>query len=255
VTVVLKTNTVKYTGKATKLTVYVYTAAGTKLSSKQFTATPDTDTSVGKHTLTVKLNDSNYTFTDGSDEAEVTYYIVNKTDGLTVTATSKAVNYGSIPEIKVTVKQGSKKVNATVTTGLDELKDADGKIAAGIYTVAVSATYGEETVTTQVLVTVKAEKVTLKSIKLDTKTQAEVKELDKQELEETIKNKIIAASKGLTEDDIESVTITNMDAVVSATKTVKVKYTVKLADDSNKTFTSGKFVHTKDASVSLKVKG
>jgi hypothetical protein len=259
VTVVLKSATLKGDGKkAVKPTVYVYTAEGKKLSSKLFSVSYDNNdnTTIGDHTLTVTLLTNAYTFAEtGESTAQAAYTIVNKTSGLVLTTSTKAVAYGETPVINVTVKQGSKKIAATPEYNFEDLLDENGNIPAGIYSVAVTAKTAAGDVSTQVLVTVKATKVTLKSIKLDTYTQAQVKELDKEELENLISSKIVTASKGaLTADEI-SVNITNINEVVSATKTVKVKYTVTLNEGSNKTFTAGKFVTEKSASVSLKVKG
>jgi hypothetical protein len=253
VTVVLKSATIKGTGsKVVKPTVYVYTAEGKKLSSKLYHVDYDQTASLGKKTLTVTLDTTAYTFKDGANKASASYEVVDKSAGLTLTASAKAVTYGNLPEITGTVKQGSKTVSKTVNYSLKDLMDANGNIPAGIYSVAVSATVDGTTVSTQVLVTVKAQKATLKSVKLDSVAQADVKNLDKATLETEIENKIVANSKGTLSTGEVTVTINNWSDVSNATKTVKVKYTVKL-NNSNKTFTSGKFVTSKDASVSLKV--
>jgi hypothetical protein len=253
VTVVLKSATIKGTGsKVVKPTVYVYTAEGKKLSSKLYHVDYDQTASLGKKTLTVTLDTTAYTFKDGANKASASYEVVDKSAGLTLTASAKAVTYGNLPEITGTVKQGSKTVSKTVNYSLKDLMDANGNIPAGIYSVAVSATVDGTTVSTQVLVTVKAQKATLKSVKLDSVAQADVKNLDKATLETEIENKIVANSKGTLSTGEVTVTINNWSDVTAATKTVKVKYTVKL-NNSNKTFTSGKFVTSKDASVSLKV--
>jgi hypothetical protein len=229
VTVVLKSYTIKYTGKEVKPSVTVYTDTGAKLSSKLYTVTYDDDhKTVGDKSLTVKLNTSGYTFTDGDDTATVKYQIVEKSNGLVLTAKTKAVSFGTDPVITGTVKQGTKTVSKTVDYNLDDLRDADGKIPAGVYSVAVTGTYGDDSVVGYVLVTVKPTKVTAKAAKV---SYASGTELDADQLAEDIKANIIANSKGtLTEDDFD----VEITGTVSGTltKTAKVAYKVVLTNEN-----------------------
>jgi hypothetical protein len=176
----------------------------------------------------------------------VNFQIVNKTSGLVLSAKNVTVNYGTsfdVTKAKATLKQGSKKVNGTITWNLTEdTKNLD----AGVYTVTVSATYGDETVTADILVTVKPAKLTLKVTKnLGTMSVADIQALtDEEIIEKAVKN--ITVTGNLDINDIAEVTISKKPTVKKGTNTWKLLVTLT---DGNYAFGTKT---TKTISVSIK---
>jgi hypothetical protein len=259
VSVVLKSYTLKSASKTVKPTVYVYTSTGTKLASKNYTVNYTNNGAAGDYTLTVTLGaGSTYTFSNGTTTSdEVAYKIVNaKTDMILTTATKITANYGdavSVSAAKATVKVGGKKVAAQITMDLDDITNADGTIDAGVYTVTVAATYGDNTVYAQVPLTVKAKKVSVKTVKLDDISASTFTGLDdddiKAVLAEKITDKLVA--DGTLADGSFSVEVTKYTSLAKSGKKT-VTYTLTL-DDTNLTFTSGKSVLTKSLKASVKI--
>jgi hypothetical protein len=251
--VVLSSYTLKANGnKEVKPTVTVYTASGTKLKlKKDYTVDYADDIGVGEATATVRLTAKGYTFQGGGTETSVKYQIVDKTSGVFLTAKSVTVNYGAskndiLSKAKVTLKAGSK----TVTPDSVDLNIAD-KPEAGVYPVTVTVTYGGKTVNATILVTVKATKVSLKAVKLDSVKLADVSSKTEGVLKAEIKNAIV--KQGVLSASDFDVTITSDGGVTSLNKakSVKISYTVTLKNSS--LIFSGKIPTEKTAKTTLKV--
>jgi hypothetical protein len=255
VTVVLKSYTIKETGKEVKPVVYVYTATGAKLKENaDYTVTYNDDhKTAGEKSLTVTLKSGNYVFKDsGVTSTEVDYQIVGKSDGPILTAKNVSVTYGATKadiqkKANPTLKQGSKKVSAEFTWSLDEL---DEVLGAGVYPVTVTATYNGVDVEATILVTVKAAKVSPKAAKIDGFTVSGG--LDQQVLEEKIAKYVADNTKGLNEGDFTIEVEPSAIPTVNKAKTYKVEYKIKLTDEAQQNVTfSGKTEKAMKASVKV----
>jgi hypothetical protein len=233
--------------------VSVYTSAGKKLKvGTDYTVDFGNYSEVGPAQVVVTLNGETYSFADGSDEQTVPYTIVAKKTPVVLTASNKTVTYGTAvnPDtVKATLKVSGKKQSVQFDMDLSAY-EVDGLLPVGTYAVTVSTTYGGETYYAQVLVTVKAAKVSPKAAKIDGFTVSGG--LDKQELEEKIKEYVATNTKGLSANDF-TITVDVSDIpTVNKAKTYKVAYTIELTKEAQQNMTiSGKTSIIMKASVKV----
>jgi hypothetical protein len=246
VVVKLAANAMFATGKQLKPAVTVY-VGGVKAKTNTYKVTYGTNVS-GTGTVTVTLT-SKATYTFDGETSTTKEFDILSSDALVLTLKDVSVNYGAfgaIPTTKGTVKFNGKTVkikDVTFTWGLTGEEDA------GVYLVDVTGTYGDVSATTQIMVTVKASKVSVKTVKLDSLTIAEATDLEKDDFAALIEEKIIAA--GYLEDGDFDVTVNELPSMAKK-GTKSIKYTITL-NNENLTFTSGKSVSTKSFKASVKV--
>jgi hypothetical protein len=158
----LASSTMRYTGKALKPAVTVY-ENGKKLASSKITKVYTDNINEGTATVTVTKKDGS-AFANGEKSIEQTFTIVKDADdALVLTMKDLTLTYGSYNNdpnslVKGTVKFNGKTVkvkDVEWTWGLSDYEDA------GVYEVALTGTYKDVTVTTQIMVTIKAKKITV----------------------------------------------------------------------------------------------
>jgi hypothetical protein len=167
----LASSTVRWTGRALKPAVTVY-ENGVKLSASKYNKKYSDNIDEGIATVTITKKDGS-DFANGEESIEQTFAIVKDTsDALVLNMKDLSLTYGSYDEDPSNLVKGSVKFNGKTV----RVKDVEwswglaGDENVGVYEVALTGTYKDVSVTTQIMVTVKAKKITVTMPTMTTKS-------------------------------------------------------------------------------------